>query len=510
MLLAVVPPLITAAVVANTTLVQVASQRTIDTTHLVSATDADAITTDTTGAPPPPNPVKALGGSLKSLGGVVGALAANPDKAQASSTGSLPAAAASTAAAPGQVVTATAQVMAIGSKVSVRPEIAFLGTTGSVVDVVDGQAEEASLGAWSATVPVIGLAPAGTAVATLRLVAANGLPTDSQDTSITATTFATPDLAGPLHTTGNQILDANGNPVVLRGVDFTDLLSSSPYLYEHEFAAAKAWGANLVRLSLNEALWLTSSCTYSAGYVSKIDEVVDWITSLGMVALLDLHFNAPMVCQQGAQQDMADSPGSLEFWNQLATRYGQNPLVAFDLYNEPHNISDSIWLNGGQAMDTIPYDAAGMQALYNTVRATGAQGLVFVSGNNWANTVPANLVSGTNIVYSAHAYTCPNVAPPKCTSKAPYDPATILDNWLQISATLPVFVGEFGWPNPNDAAYTQAVIAFAQAHGWGWDAFAWNTSSTSVFDLVAQAPATAWEPTASGMPVLAAMAGVSF
>jgi len=280
---------------------------------------------------------------------------------------------------------------------------------------------------------------------------------------------------------------------------------------EQTFVQAKAWGANLVRVALSESLWLTNSCTYSSGYEAKLDEAVNWITSLGMVALLNLEFNSPMPCQSGAQQEMADNPGSIEFWNQVASRYGKNPLVAFDLYNEPHNISDQVWLDGGQATDTITYEAAGMQSLYDTVRATGTQNLIFISGNTWANTVPATLVSGSNIVYSVHDYTCPTDPPPDCSSKAPYDPSPILDQWVTTSMTLPLVVGEFGWPNPNDATYIANVIAFAQANGWGWNALAWNTSSGNPFALVSQAPGTGtWEPTASGMPVLAAMAGLAW
>ena len=73
---------------------------------------------------------------------------------------------------------------------------------------------------------------------------------------------------------------------------------------------------------------------------------------------------------------MADEAQSPTFWSQVAAHYGNpkspeyNPLVAFDLYNEPEGISQSIWLNGGETTDTytgVSYDAAGMQQLYNSV-----------------------------------------------------------------------------------------------------------------------------------------------
>lgn len=338
---------------------------------------------------------------------------------------------------------------------------------------------------------------------------------ETQDVQVVGQAVNSATLVAPFHTSGNQILDANGNPVSFRGVNYTDLLSvpssSSPAPIEHEFAEARAWGANLVRIALNEALWLPTSCTYNSGYEAQVDNVVNWVTSLGMLAVLNLEYNAPILCQQGGQQEMADNPGSYDFWQQVASRYGGNPLVAFDLYNEPHNISNAVWLDGGQATDgMLTYEAAGMQGLYNTVRATGTQDLVFVSGNNWSNSVPSTLVSGSNIVYSAHAYTCPTNPPPNCSTPNYYDPSSILDNWVGISASVPVVVGEFGWPDPNDATYNGNVIAFAHAHGWGWNALAWNRSSNDKFALVSQAPGTGtWQPTASGMPVLSALAGLS-
>jgi len=180
--------------------------------------------------------------------------------------------------------------------------------------------------------------------------------------------------------------------------------------------------------------------------------------------------------------------------------------VAFDLYNEPHNISDQVWLNGGVAYDALlPFAVAGMQQMYSAVRATGANNLVIVSGNNWGNRFPSTLVSGNNIAYGVHVYTCPGAAPPQCSNPDPYDPAPMLQDWVAPSANVPVLVTEFGWPQNSNSTYNAAVIDFAEAHGWGWNAFAWTT--TDPWGLVATDPAGGpYEPTVSGMPVLSAMA----
>jgi hypothetical protein len=74
---------------------------------------------------------------------------------------------------------------------------------------------------------------------------------------------------------------------------------------------------------------------------------------------------------------------------------------------------------------------------------------------------------------------------------------------------MPVLVSEFGWPSDADATYNATVVSAVQAHGWGWLAFAWTT--TAPWGLLASSPSTGpAQPTPSGMPVLAAMGGLSW
>ena len=193
------------------------------------------------------------------------------------------------------------------------------------------------------------------------------------------TPAVSPSVVGPLTTLGNQIIQANGQPITLRGLVLPGLEQSGTLagtgVSEQAVIEAKEWGANVVRVPLGEQFWLSSNCDYVPTYEATVDQVVNWITSLGMVALLDLHTNTVSGCETGSQHNMADEAQSPTFWSQVAERYGNplspeySPLVAFDLYNEPHDISQSIWLNGGETTDTVTgvtYDAAGMQQLYDS------------------------------------------------------------------------------------------------------------------------------------------------
>jgi endoglucanase len=324
-------------------------------------------------------------------------------------------------------------------------------------------------------------------------------------------------LAGPFHTLGNQILDVNNHPVRFRGV-VTGMLNWYPYINtsntqdvtDASFNAARAWGVNAVRVPLGEQYWLQSyGCQYpitAAAYQNNVATIVNRITSRGMLAVLDLHWNTKFttsLCNSAKQQRMADAAHAITFWQQVATRFKNDPMVAFDLYNEPYGITWGVWKYGGMVYDGGAWRATGMQQMYDAVRGTGAKNLVFVTGNGWGNTPPPNdaLISGYNIVYAAHYYTCPNNPPPLGDCRInPYNPAPPgqrLDSWTPLSLTQPVVVTEFGWPNQDSGVYNQNVINWAESRGIGWMAFTWNPDRR--FGLITNL--TTFAPTPAGIPV---------
>jgi hypothetical protein len=431
------------------------------------------------------------------------------------------------AATPGDKYIGDATVEAASSGESLGDGIAFYNSAGTQLTTVFGQAVTPTAGTWDTLPEVEAIAPATTAYVILGVL--SWAPVVGQDFLVespslyTLTTPAVaPSVVGPLHTSGNKIIQANGQAITLRGLVMPGLQISSTMsgtgVSEQTVIEAKEWGANFVRVPLSEEYWLSSNCDYSPAYEATVDQVVNWITSLGMVALLDLHTNSVSSCETGtpSQHNMADEAQSPTFWSQVAARYGNprspeyNPLVAFDLYNEPEGISQSIWLNGGETTDTVTgvtYDAAGMQQLYNSVRATGSTNLTFISGLNWANTPPTTLVNGNNIVYAVHYYTCPGNVLADCTNSDPYDPTQDLSLWTTLGATEPVVVTEFGWPSQYSGTYDYNVIQYATAEGWGWSAFAMeNLEYTTVWDLNEPflSDGTA-EPSPSGMPALLAL-----
>ncbi|HEY0561188.1 MAG TPA: glycoside hydrolase family 5 protein, partial [Frankiaceae bacterium] len=415
--------------------------------------------------------------------------------------------------------TATGWAKAATAAHSVGLALRFRNAQGVVLDagtqIAQGLTDSTT--AWTQLAPVVGFAPAGAVKAEIVALDFDGAKGDVQlfdDFGVQATTGTAVKLAAPLTTRGNAVYDANGKKVTFRGIDVDGLqYPATGKVSTTEISAARSWGANFVRIPLAENPVLPGDCSYDAGYLGKVDALVQAATSQGMVALLDLHTNAVKACAAPAQQAMPDAK-AVTFWQTVAGRYKSNPLVAFDLYNEPHDVTDAVWRNGGTVTSGgVTYTAPGMQQLYATVRGTGATNLIVASGPNWASSFPtqAPLTGATNLIYGVHAYTCPSATPAQGGSCNPgpggvLDASTILNRFSAASASVPVMLTEFGWPDAYDGRYVASVIDSVTARGWvGWDVYAFDNSTAGRFNLVKDTSATP-DPSPAGMAVMTRMA----
>ncbi len=173
---------------------------------------------------------------------------------------------------------------------------------------------------------------------------------------------------------------------------------------------------------------------------------------------------------------MPDADHSSAFWTSVASFYKSDPAVLFDLYNEPHDISWSCWLNGCST-GSPAWTTAGMQSLVNAVRATGATQPIMVGGLAWSNDLSGWLASkpadpANALVASFHNYNF-NVCDPSCWN------ATV----ATVANQVPVVTGELG---ENDCAhgYIDQYMPWADAHGisylgWTWDT--WDCASGPAF-----------------------------
>jgi len=414
-----------------------------------------------------------------------------------------------TPATPGTTYRGNLDVRATTVSRVVAPFLMFWDSKGNLLSKVPGSSLTTSTTSWTTTRQVVALAPAGASRVALGLFVTNSSPGERQDISnpqLSASVAPRRAVTGPLHTEGRVLYDATG-PITLRGIHHVGFEQNGGWsvVTGKELWEAKRWGANAVRLSLAGPYWQTDTCQAKEGMVGALDTAVSNITGAGMVAILDLHLTATRRCGPLSLQKMPDN-SMITFWRDVASRYKSNPLVVFDLFNEPHDVSDYVWLHGGTVKSGLDiYEAPGMQDLYDTVRSAGAQNVVIVSGNNWASTLPSTLVNGYNIVYGAHAYTCPISTKAYQCRPNPLDPSQLLDSWALRTQDVPVMVSEWGWPDAQDGRYAQNVIAYAQSKGWGWIAFAWDGWTNGTFSLVGVSDALGNQPSPAGMPVLDAL-----
>ena len=165
---------------------------------------------------------------------------------------------------------------------------------------------------------------------------------------------------------GNQFVVGQDSPFILRGLNASDpeRLLKIEHWNKAYFEEMKKWGANVVRIPINQTYWTTNLANYQA----TIDRQVGFAKKWGLDVILDLHWHDDVVQQQNMAQ-----PDAIAFWSAFATRYLGDDRVLFELYNEPHDISAEEWRNGSNTW-------AGMQQLLDAVRATGAQHIAIIGG----------------------------------------------------------------------------------------------------------------------------------
>jgi len=323
-----------------------------------------------------------------------------------------------------------------------------------------------------------------------------------------ATAPTHPVATGGYYVNGNTVCTAAGVAHLFHGVDRPSLewSSTGENLSAADFGLMGSWKANVVRIALNQDFWLPGSAYSNPTYPARVDDAVSWAESAGLDVILDLHWSDTGVLgscdpSDGCQQRMADA-NSKTFWSEVATRYGNDGRVLFELYNEPHDVTWGVWKNGGSSGEG--WTVTGMQQLYKAVRDTGANNLVVIGGLNYAfdlSGVPANRIDGYNILYATHPYNTSGRAP------STWDQA-----WGNLTATDPVIVTEFGDSSSvmGDGGtvcasqYSQELITYADAHNASWTAWAWFPGGCQFPSLLLDWSGT---PNAPGMVIKAALDG---
>lgn len=297
----------------------------------------------------------------------------------------------------------------------------------------------------------------------------------------------------PLKVVGTKILDSSNRPVLLRGVNAASMEWTSDgqgRILKTVNTAIRDWRVNIIRLPLAQDRWFGRAREQTDGgraYRELVHEVVDTCATQHCYIILDLHWSDCNEWGVNIGQHSMPDLNSVAFWKDFAPVYANNPAVLFDLYNEPHDVSWNVWLNGGRIKDkpntrqvgpARTYECVGMQKLLDTVRETGASNVVIAGGLDWAYDFSGILRGyrlldphGNGVIYANHCY-----------DNKRESVKTWVRKMEQASAKLPVIVSEFGGdagPSrvvPSDNWLLRVMKALNEHH-WSWVAWDLHTSA---------------------------------
>jgi hypothetical protein len=322
------------------------------------------------------------------------------------------------------------------------------------------------------------------------------------------------------HVDGNRLVDdRTGQVFVPRGVNWSsfeyacaqgwgysalDALSAGDQVTS-EAQAISAWGANSVRLPLNQDCWLGTrgapvSDQYDertvATYRERVREFVDALHAEGIVVILDLHSRKRIGTPEFGNLAMPDSE-SLEFWRSVAADYRDDPSVLFDAFNEPYSrygptdqlvfdLTWKCWRNGGceapveddqtATAGHVTYPVQGMAAVVAAIREAGAQQPVLLGGLDYANDLGQWLAFAPDddqLVAAFHSYDFKECSTPQCWDAV----------LAPLAETVPVLTSELGATDPL-SGYVDQYLAWADDHGIGALFWVWADHPNDPMSLV--------------------------
>jgi endoglucanase len=231
------------------------------------------------------------------------------------------------------------------------------------------------------------------------------------------------------------------------------------------FAAAKDFGADLIRIPVHPAAWRSRT---KRGYLALLDQAVDWCTDLGIHVIIDWHSIGNL--ESGMFQSPSyntDKLETLDFWRTIAMHFKGNHTVAFyELFNEPTHFNGMLGPMSWSQWRELNEEMIGV------VRYWDKEAIPLVAGFDWAYDLTASDTSPcgrrASVTWS-HPY--PNKRP------QPWEPRWEEDLRLRREAT-PMIATEIGYApsraTPMDADHYGPRItrsSWRSAGSAGWRGF---------------------------------------
>ncbi|MFP9113891.1 carbohydrate-binding protein [Flavobacterium sp. RHBU_3] len=319
---------------------------------------------------------------------------------------------------------------------------------------------------------------------------------------------------GYLHQQGQNIVDGDGNNVVLRGLGLGGWMIQEGYMLQtsnfagtqHEIRqkitdvvgeanaetfyqkyrdngitkrdidSLKAWGFNSVRLPMHYNLYtlpieqepVSGQQTWLDEGFERTDQLLQWCADNQMYLILDMHA-APG--GQGKDANISDYDPSkpslweseankqkmIALWHKLADRYKDSPWIgAYDLINEPNWNFTGTNQNGCDEGNNGPLRSL-MMDITTSIRQVDTNHMIIIEGNCWGNNYNGIFpLWDTNMALSFHKYWNNN-------STGSIQGMLNLRNQYNV----PLWLGESG--ENGNVWFTDAIkLAETNNIGWSW------------------------------------------
>ncbi len=202
--------------------------------------------------------------------------------------------------------------------------------------------------------------------------------------SSTAEAQSPVEIHGQLKVSGNKILGADNNPAQLRGMSLFWSQWAGKYYNSNVVKWLKDdWCSSVIRAAL--AVDNGGYATNSTAEKNKVFEVIDAAIANGIYVIVDFHVHDAVLYKNEAKT----------FFTEVATKYGAQPNIIYEIWNEPLNVS---WSNVIK-----PYH----NELVQTIRAIDPDNIIICGTRSWSQRVDEaanDPVTGTNIAYTLHYY----------------------------------------------------------------------------------------------------------
>ena len=184
---------------------------------------------------------------------------------------------------------------------------------------------------------------------------------------------------GPFRVRGTVVTGSTGRYIPY-GINITGLAHANyaALIAQDEAditASADDWCANTVRFQVRQGNLVSPAGHVSRAFLHAVTTEVHFAENRGLVVVLNLQWQL-----DGAKlMESMPTRRSEAFWASLASHFGRDPDVVFDIYNEPEQFSAcgwAFWHNGGVCHGR---HYLGMQALADYVRAR-ASNLFWIEG----------------------------------------------------------------------------------------------------------------------------------